>query len=191
MKELLKVAVIYLILYFIFTLICGIIKVEMMLEYVDKAILPITRLSSYVSTIISILVVILYFIAITGSAYCILWLFGSKPEYGVYAKAIKWFVLFYALNELIKTIMFIGVFKIDSNYVINSVDSIDKLLNNNNWHIKSYITDCITFLFSLFSFIFVLVRKSKKIKILDVTIVALLLIIIFVVTHRDFLDFIN
>jgi hypothetical protein len=187
MKELLKAVTVYLICYFIFTAICGIVKTEMILSYVDKNVLSITRLSSYVAVITSILAVIIYFIAVTGASYFILWLFDSKPEYEVYREAVKWFILFYGLNELIKTIMLISFFKIESNYVINSVGSVENLLEMNKWYVKSSIVDFITFFLSLLSYAFVLLKKSKQVKILDVSIVILFLIIIFVIMHRDFL----
>jgi hypothetical protein len=189
MKELLKTVTIYLICYFIFTIICGVVKTEMILLYVDKEVLSMTRLSSYVTIIISILAVIIYFIALMGASYFILWLFGSKSEYGVYSQAVKWFVLFYGLNELTKIIMIISFFKIDSNYLIDSVNSVENLLEMNKWYVKSSIVDFITFFLSLFSYTFVLLKKSKQVKILDASIVVLFLITIFAIIHRDLFNF--
>jgi hypothetical protein len=189
MNKLLKETTIYLIIYLVFTVICGTIKTEIILSFVEKDVLSITRLSSYVTVITSILAVITYFIALMGASYFILWLLGSKPEYNVYSQAIKWFILFYVINELIKTIMIIGFFKIDLNYVIDSVNSVEKLMEVNKWYTKSYIIDFVTFSLSLFSYIFILFTKSKTIKKLDIFIVALFLITIFVVMHRDFFNF--
>jgi hypothetical protein len=167
------------------------LKTELLLEKVDKNILSIVRLSSYTSIIVSGLTAAIYFIAMMSASYFILCLLGSNLEHSVYKQAIKWFVLFYALNEFTKLIIFSYTLKEYSNFIINSVESVEELVEKNRWIIKSYISDLITFLLALFSYVFILFKKSKKIKIIDGIIIILFFIIIFIITHHDFLEFIK
>lgn len=189
MKSSVKIIALLSLFYFLFTSICGIVKVEILLTHVDNSILSMARLSSYVTLFISILTVIVYFIAIIGVIYFLLAILGSKPEDNVYTKAIKWFILFYFLNELTKTVIFIYMATKHIDFIIDSEESMLKMMEVIKWNAVSFVVDVITYCFSVLSFSYILLKKSKQIKIIDLIIVSLFMIILFVILHRNLFNF--
>jgi hypothetical protein len=189
MTGLVKQISIHLATYFVICLICGIIKTEFVLNYVDRDILAITRLSSYISTIISIIFAILFIMAMLFGTFFLLQITGVNPEKEVYGKAVRIYVFFYIVNEVTKAIMAFIVFDSDAHFVIDSEDAVGKMIVESGWHIKTYIVDCCTFFLSLSSYLYVLYVKSTRLKKIDLLIAGLFLTTIFALTHRDFINF--
>jgi hypothetical protein len=191
MNELLKSTIPTIFSYFIFTIVCGVIKAELLLLNIDESIAYIARISSYTTLIISGLTAVLYFIGVMAAAYFIFGILGSSPENDVYTKAVTWFVLFYAIIEFSKLIIFSYLFLDNALLIVDSSKSIEKWVEDNNWYKISYIMDLIAFISALSSYVFILLRKSKKIELIDVSIVVLFFLAIFVLFHQDFFDFVK
>lgn len=188
MKNLLKSVIISLLIYFVFSIFCGIIKNEILLYNVNKDIQSVARISSYLSLIISGLLAVLYLFIIIAISYIGLIMLRSKPLYNIYEKSTRYYISFYALNELVKLLIFIYTICNISNYTIDSVEDINKLSIEHGLKMKFYISDCITFAGAIFSYTYILVKKSKEVKFIDGAIIALFLIIIFIVSHFDMLN---
>ena len=188
MKNLLKSVIISLLIYFVFSIFCGIIKNEILLYNVNKDIQSVARISSYLSLIISGLLAVLYLFIIIAISYIGLIMLRSKPLYNIYEKSTRYYISFYALNELVKLLIFIYTICNISNYTIDSVEDINKLSIEHGLKMKFYFSDCITFAGAIFSYTYILVKKSKEVKFIDGAIIALFLIIIFIVSHFDMLN---
>ena len=188
MKNLLKSVIISLLIYFVFSIFCGIIKNEILLYNVNKDIQSVARISSYLSLIISGLLAVLYLFIIIAISYIGLIMLRSKPLYNIYEKSTRYYISFYALNELVKLLIFIYTICNISNYTIDSVEDINKLSIEHGLKMKFYISYCITFAGAIFSYTYILVKKSKEVKFIDGAIIALFLIIIFIVSHFDMLN---
>ncbi|MDR0619672.1 MAG: hypothetical protein LBG17_07235 [Bacteroidales bacterium] len=188
MKSLLKSVIISLLIYFVFSIFCGIIKNEILLYNVNKDIQSLARISSYLSLIISGLLAVLYLFIIIAISYIGLIMLKSKPPYNIYKKSARSYISFYVLNELVKLLIFIYTMCNISNYTIDSIETIDKLSIEYGLEMKFYISDCITFAGAIFSYTYILVKKSKEVKFIDGAIIALFLIIIFIVSHFDMLN---
>jgi hypothetical protein len=113
----------------------------------------------------------------------------SKPPYDIYKKSARYYISFYALNEVAKLLLFVYTISNISNYTIDSVEAINKLSIEYGLKMKFYISDCIAFVGAIFSYIYILVKKSKEVKFIDSAIIALFLIILFILSHFDMLNF--
>lgn len=153
MKDILKSIIISSILFFLFSIICGILRTELILGYVKEEIISMTRLSSYVSFFISGLIASLYLFAIMGGIYLILRVLKITPNHHLYKIAVRLFVLAYALNELAKTLIIHYSIKDYTNLTINTMESVNNLVEGTNLLMKIYVSDFACFLIATFLYI--------------------------------------
>ncbi|VFB13565.1 Uncharacterised protein [Bacteroides heparinolyticus] len=188
MKDLFKSGIIILFFYFVFTSVCGIIRIELFLPYIDKEILGITRLSSYINLFISEVIAITFIGALLGGCYFILSLLKNAPSNATHLLAIKAFITIYALNEFSKLVALMWILEIQKPDIVHTVEDVNNFFQDNNWFFISNIIDCITFLSASICYNFILILKNEKKFLLDAIIVMLFLITIFVLTHLDLVD---
>jgi hypothetical protein len=150
--------------------------------------LELARISSYVGFIMSYTIFALSIICVLSAAYILLVILKSKPDYKTYALASRYYILFYAFNEVIKLFFFIHATRTITDYMINSAEAVSQFYTNHNLLMIFYWSDSITTLLGIFFYVCILLKKSESIKLIDGIIVGLFLIILFLVFHPDFFN---
>lgn len=190
-KKDLKNIFIYILLYIFIAFVGGVIKSEVLLNYVNSDILYTATISSYITLIMSTSTVFIYLLGQFVLAYVLLEILGSKPNLFSFSQAVKLFILFYSINEVVKIVLFFTFIQVNINYDISSDLAVYELLNDTKYFYYSYVSDLVFVVLATVSYIVLLMRKEKELKKIDITLSGMIFIILFLLSHHDFKEIIN
>ncbi|WP_418544081.1 hypothetical protein [Parabacteroides goldsteinii] len=181
----------YILLYIFVAFVCGVIRSEALLSYVSSDILYTATISSYITLIMSTSTVLIYLLGQFVLAYVLLEILGSKPSVFLFSRAIKLFLLFYSINEVVKIFLFFIFIRMNIDYNISSDLSVYELLNETKYFYYSYVSDLIFIVLATLSYMFLLMKKGKGLKKIDIILSSMIFIILFFISHHDFKEIIN
>ena len=172
----------YILLYIFVAFVCGVIRSEALLSYVSSDILYTATISSYITLIMSTSTVLIYLLGQFVLAYVLLEILGSKPSVFLFSRAIKLFLLFYSINEVVKIFLFFIFIRMNIDYNISSDLSVYELLNETKYFYYSYVSDLIFIVLATLSYMFLLMKKGKGLKKIDIILSSMIFIILFFIT---------
>lgn len=169
-----------LLIYCLFTVICGIIKTDLLLGYVDPKLKNLAYFSTYISLLIGFAIAFTTMLIIAASSYTSLFLLEQSVDIKNFIAGFYAYVIILTLSELVKTIAFHKFFA--NNFLIVSEKSIYLQAEKSGWNNFTNTIDLFTIFIGGFCFflVFVILEKWKyvpNILISTITIVFLMIIL--------------
>jgi hypothetical protein len=173
-----------LILYIIISIIFGIAKTEMLLDYVPANSIKLARLSSYISLLITSFVSGLTILLVFAAQYFLLNIIYPDFNTEDYSLAFGTFIFIFCLHEIFRVVYFY-VIVYNESVIFNTPNDVSLLLEKTGWNYLTSVFNIIFILIASAAYFSFLIFKSK-IKNLKLTLISSgMLLVVFMLLQID------